>query len=268
MPKLIALSAIVALLATSGTAHAKPAPPAEPVPLYDVNLILDGAVIAASVSATIGIYAFAAGSIDKRCPCDRQEVNPIDRFAVGNDSGIAAAASNVTVGAALIVPVILDWFAVGTTRSYFNDLVVYAESIAVAGALAVTFKQIVQRPLPRTYAGDPALIDSPSGYRSFYSGHTTLAFAALSTASVTITERYGETWVPWVVTAGVGASVAVERVAAGWHFPTDVMAGALAGAAIGVAVPVLHLHRLRLMPFVSAAPGTRNEGLTLAGVWR
>ena len=35
--------------------------------------------------------------------------------------------------------------------------------------------------------------------------------------------------------------MSVERVRAGAHFPTDVIAGAFAGAGIGVVVP--HLHR-------------------------
>jgi membrane-associated phospholipid phosphatase len=37
--------------------------------------------------------------------------------------------------------------------------------------------------------------------------------------------------------------VAVERVASGDHFPTDVAVAAVAGTAIGVTVPWLHLRR-------------------------
>jgi undecaprenyl-diphosphatase len=49
---------------------------------------------------------------------------------------------------------------------------------------------------------------------------------------------------PWL-TLGIGAAattlVGIGRVKAGEHFPTDVIAGAMVGAGIGVLVP--HLHR-------------------------
>jgi undecaprenyl-diphosphatase len=44
-----------------------------------------------------------------------------------------------------------------------------------------------------------------------------------------------------VLATGVTTFTSVERVRAGKHFPTDVIAGAFAGAGIGVIVP--HLHR-------------------------
>ena len=41
----------------------------------------------------------------------------------------------------------------------------------------------------------------------------------------------------------IASSVAVERVASGHHFPTDVAVAAVAGTAIGITVPWLHLRR-------------------------
>ena len=49
---------------------------------------------------------------------------------------------------------------------------------------------------------------------------------------------------PWItLLAGTALTtfVVIERVRAGEHFPTDVIAGAVAGAGIGLVVP--HLHR-------------------------
>jgi membrane-associated phospholipid phosphatase len=103
-----------------------------------------------------------------------------------------------------------------------------------------TAKFTVQRPVPRVYSGAAAASD-PGNYRSFYSGHTSLAFTALSTASVTLNRRYGLTWQPWVATAIVGASVAMERVLAGYHFYSDVVVGAVAGTLTGIGVARFHL---------------------------
>jgi membrane-associated phospholipid phosphatase len=62
----------------------------------------------------------------------------------------------------------------------------------------------------------------------------------------------------FVACGAVAAGVGVLRVVAGKHYPTDVLAGAAAGALIGWAVPALH--RARRM-HLSVGPG----GLALQG---
>src|SRR5205814_9635415 len=129
---------------------------------------------------------------------------------------------------------------------------VFAETVAINGALVSITKVAVRRPLPRVYEGDPQLIDRTRGYRSFYSGHASYAFSALSATSVTVALRYHRPLVPWLVTVLAGASVAVERVLGGYHFPTDVIVGSAVGTAVRVAVPLLHRRsspvRLALRP--------------------
>jgi membrane-associated phospholipid phosphatase len=125
----------------------------------------------------------------------------------------------------------------------------------VNGALVTAAKYLVQRPLPRTYAGDPGLVNSPGGYRSFYSGHASTAAAALGVVAMTLRYRYDQKVWPWFVAGGIEALIGFERVRAGRHFPSDVLVGALAGTAVGIAVPALH-HR---------APSIRLSALPLAG---
>jgi membrane-associated phospholipid phosphatase len=259
---------VVALAASLAASQARPASAAEkePPPLYQIQPIVDGAVIVASLATTLSIYAFGKGSITLSCPCNPQDVNFIDRGAIGNHSTPAATASNVTLGLALAAPVILDFVDMGVSRDYLYDMVVYGETLAVAGAFASIAKQIVQRPFPRTY-DEPTLQQEANGYRSFYSGHTTLTFAAATVTTVTLGQRYGQYWVPAFIGLGVGVSIAIERVAAGWHFPTDVMMGAVTGTVLGIAIPVVHLRKLHLMPFVSDLPGDHPPGLALSGRW-
>jgi membrane-associated phospholipid phosphatase len=203
-------------------------------PQVDVPITLVGA-------AGIALpYLFEHQLIRRRCPCDPRTVNAFDRGAIGNRSDFARHLSDATVAAAVVVPLVLDAKAVGAGRVWNEDAAVLFETLAVNGALVTAVKYIVQRPLPRTYAGDSALIVEPEGYRAFYSGHTSTAFAGLAAAAMTLRYRYGAKAWPWIVTGVVGTSVAIERVADGRHFPSDVIVGAVMGTAVGIVVPALH----------------------------
>ena len=84
----------------------------------------------------------------------------------------------------------------------------------------------------------------------------------MAVVSQTLRLRYGIKVWPWILTAGVGTLMAVGRVGAGAHFPTDVIVGAVAGLAIGITVPWLHQRgheegQVRLVPALG--------GLGLAG---
>ncbi len=73
---------------------------------------------------------------------------------------------------------------------------------------------VVHPPLPRTYAGDPALLPSAAGYRSFYAGHSANAFAAATFAAMTLRLRHKEMYWPWLVAALAG-SFGRDRESAG-----------------------------------------------------
>ncbi|MFL5302088.1 MAG: phosphatase PAP2 family protein [Anaeromyxobacteraceae bacterium] len=228
-------------------------------PVYRLRPALDASVMGVSALAITVPTLLASDLIHPRCPCDPSEINGFDRGAVGNRSAFADAASDVTAVAAILAPPLLDFLEVGAGEAFYTDTVVFAEVLLVNGALVEIAKYAVQRPLPRTYAGDPSLISEPGGYRSFYSGHTSTVFAALTASAMTARLRHGERWWPWAIAGIVGSSVAVERVAGGRHFPTDVLVGALAGTATGVLVPWLHAER----SVVTIVPVTRGVGVAL-----
>lgn len=214
--------------------------PARPQSVYNVSPKRDVAIIlGASVTTLLG-YVYADRLITPHCPCDPGEVNAFDRGAIGNTSPAARTLSDLTAAAAVGVPLVLDAVNLGQSRALVDDAIVFAQTLAINGVLVSATKIIVHRPLPRTYAGDSLLIGKPEGYRSFYSGHTSLVFAALSASAMTVRLRYGEKTWPWIVTAVVGTSVGIERVADGRHFPTDVIVGAVVGTAVGIVVPSLH----------------------------
>lgn len=208
---------------------------------YHLNPAIDAAAITTATLANALPYAFASKLIQPRCPCDPNEVNSFDRGVIGNNNHFLDSLSDVSLSVAVAGPVLLDALDVGINSVFWEDFTVYVETLSVSGAFTTLAKYTVQRPLPKVYAGqDPALISEPGGYRSFYSGHSSLTFSALTAASFTYNLRHSSSAWPWVMTGVFGTSVALERVAAGRHFYTDVIVGAIAGAGIGLLVPWLH----------------------------
>jgi membrane-associated phospholipid phosphatase len=251
---------LLAVLTDPAPAPAEP--PARPADVYQLHLAVDVPVTLVAGSAGLVRVLFEDRLARKSCPCDPASLNPIDRGTVGNHSAAASVAANVTVYGVMGALPLADLLDVGWNRTWADDMLVYAETIAVDTALQNAVNFIVARPRPRTYAGDPEFLDAGEGYVSFYAGHVSTAFATLSMAAFTIRHRYGERVWPWVVVGLLGGSVAVERVASGHHFPTDVTAAAVAGTTIGITIPWLHLRRSGPRVTLTAMAG---RGLGLAG---
>ncbi|MDB4937373.1 MAG: hypothetical protein JWP87_4345 [Labilithrix sp.] len=95
--------------------------------------------------------------------------------------------------------------------------------------------------LPRAPEAVRALTDSPSDDNlSFFSGHTTLAFAlATSTGTITTMRGYRLAPVVWATGLSLATSVGYLRIAADKHYFSDVMVGAIVGSIVGIGVPLL-----------------------------
>jgi hypothetical protein len=210
--------------------------------IYSVDLLKDGLMIGFPAAGSLWAYANSDQLIRPRCPCNPAEVNSIDRPVIGNSNDLLDHVSDFTVAASVVFPIALDWIDVGWSKQFAEDMTILAESLSLNGGIVTLSKYTVQRPLPRTYQGDPDLINNPRGYRSFYSGHTSVALSSMMTAIVTHRFRHPDSIWPTFAAAAIGTSVAYERVAAGRHFYSDVVIGALVGATIGVLVPILHHH--------------------------
>lgn len=231
------------LVAIPASALADPPSAHAPESVYALSPILDGTLIAVGAGVSGGLYAFGNPLIDESCPCDPNRLNALDRSVVNNRSGFAAGVAGVGLGVILLGLPVLDWLDVGFGPVLLEDVVVYGEALAISGAFVSITKYAVQRPFPETWAGNARLISSPNGYRSFYSGHVSLTAAALTSAAVTYTLRHGAAVWPWVATGALTVGLSAAVIAAGWHFYTDAAMGAVAGAAVGLAVSYLHRHR-------------------------
>lgn len=94
--------------------------------------------------------------------------------------------------------------------------------------------------------------------RSFPSGHASSAFALAVLLPTLWTDVHGRSTASdalWAVSLSAAAFASYARVAAGQHYPTDVLAGAALGAGIGYLVPALHRRGAPARLQVTAGPG-------------
>lgn len=278
----------LAFVLTPSRSHAAPPgdPPsnADPPPRVEplrIDPILDGTVLTLSVGfAGINGAILASGELRPARPGSVDNLLAIDRFAVRQTfDPSATTSSNLALYSAFAfaaVDPVLTGFRDGPAAA-LHDAVIYGESLAIASSFAGLVKIAVRRPRPSTYRaqaildasgqeGNPAATDD---VLSFYSGHSSTVAAASATATYLAFLRSPGTVRPLVtLVAGLFLTtfVSIERVRAGAHFPTDVIAGALSGGAIGILVP--HLHRYEDKPRRAAlgcGPAGAPLGLSLSG---
>jgi len=233
--------------------------------VYRLRLAPDLVTIGLSAAAWFGPELFLDQLVTPKCPCNRLDVPAIDRPALGRSSRAARTASNVAVSVVLVVPAALDLLDVrlrgGAWSTVGEDLVVMGEALLVDGALNELVKIAVQRPRPFTYDGQE--LGRSDSYLSFYSAHSSTAFAMGMAYATTFSRRHPQSGYRYLVYGAViagGGTTGVLRVLAGKHFPSDVLIGALVGSAVGIAVPLLH-RRQELS--LAVAPG----GVALVGVF-
>lgn len=171
-------------------------------------------------------------------------LNSLDRRVLGMRSAAAHRAADITVAVLLVLPHVAN-AVVGPRGAWFEDAVISTESVLLAQALTQITKAAVGRSAPLVYDENVPL-DVRTGrdaVRSFWSGHTATAFSAATSFAVSYWLRNPHDPWRWVVLATLESAalcVGLLKIRAGYHWPTDIVAGALAGASVGVLVPMLH----------------------------
>lgn len=258
--------------------------PIEPPPpgrtTFDIDPVADAAIIGVALGFA-GILDLINSTGEIR-PAqispnfERSQLIGIDRVALNQPfDDKAGTYSNIglfAAGAFAVVDPILSGFREHSVQAGIVDGFMYAESFSLTFAFTNMAKLAVRRPRPKAYIdaenhkGDPNYMNGDTDSSlSFFSGHASTVAAIGATATYLAFARSPKSVRPWltlVLAAGLTTFVSYERVRAGAHFPTDVIAGGLAGAGIGVAVP--HFPRTadikQRRVWVGFAPAERGEG--------
>jgi undecaprenyl-diphosphatase len=260
-------------------------PPLEPGQHFKIDPVSDGVLIGGGASFSVLLsLVLSTGEITPPLPGPTSNLLGIDRLAVTQTiDPHASTYSNIglytTVGFAVLDPVLSGyrdgWDALEV------DAVMYSEAISLTEMFTDLTKIAVRRPRPIDYIDCPYGVPGKpqTGPRcdgtdlglSFFSGHASTVGSIGATATYLAFVRSRHSFRPWLTlatTTAVTAFVSYERVRAGEHFPSDVIAGSIAGAAIGVLVPHLHLHPGEAPNIVlGAAPLPGGSELTLGGVF-
>jgi membrane-associated phospholipid phosphatase len=275
----LVLAAVLApCLLSSSTARADD-PPREKDQHFTIDPVSDIVLTSAGGGVSILLSLILQTGEIKPSPLqpgDESKLLSIDRVAVTqtlepNADTLSTVGLYTAVGFAALDP-LLSAYRDGWDAALV-DLVMYAETISLTESLTDITKIAVRRPRPLDYIQcerTSTLTGSCSNTDlelSFFSGHVATVAAITGTASYLAFVRSPGSPRPWI-TLGLGtaltAFVGYERVRSGEHFPTDVFAGALAGASIGVLVPHLHRHDAEPPPVwvgLSPVPGGATIGL-------
>lgn len=270
------------------SAEPTPSQPPASKASFDSDPVADGAIIGISLGAA-GLLSLINGTGEVRPQqvpqnFDRESLLQIDRGALSQSVDTKAGTrSNIGLYSAVafaVIDPILSGFREGSVQAGLVDGVIYAETMSLTYGITNFVKVAVRRPRPNAYLDAEANKNNPNyantntdSALSFFSGHASLTASVGATATYLAFARSKTLLRPLVtlfVATAITTFTAIERVRAGDHFPTDVIAGAIAGAGVGIIVP--HLHRSEDIKqrrmWVGFAPperGAEGGSVTLSG---
>jgi hypothetical protein len=206
----------------------------------------DGLAIGLGVAMDVGLRLFKG---KEKSPKDFRVKSDFEQIAINNLSLRAKKHSDIMLrGISPAISVGSHFVYDDPKRSIYLSL----ETIIITDVANLLAKKLLQRPRPFTY--NPEVVhnqtscraynrNKPDANLSFYSGHTahvaSVIFFTNSMLWLYKPEYRSKDWA-WIASGLLPAMVGYQRVMAGKHFPSDVFAGYLAGAAIGYLIPVIH----------------------------
>lgn len=130
--------------------------------------------------------------------------------------------------------------------------VMYLETALLTKGLTDLTKVLAGRKRPYLYNNSIPFservewLGSSDAEDSFFSGHTAISFASAVFLSRTYTEINGvdrASWFIWGGSLALASYTGYLRYKSGNHFPSDILAGALLGSAVGYLIPQIHRYK-------------------------
>ena len=228
-------------------------------PAHRLRLELDlPIVLLGGAAASSFFFMSEAPGVACAPSCDKSKINALDRSSAGLYDPSWGTVGDIATASTIAAPLLVIVLDEGLVNGLNDDLVV-AEAALVTSAMQVALSYAVARPRPRVYGDDAPLEDrtDANAARSFFSGHVANTVGT-SVAALRTFQRLGQPALGWVMLgAGLAGSslVGVSRVAAGSHFPSDVLVGAAVGVGVGLAIPAMHDSNARVVPVGGADYG-------------
>lgn len=208
-----------------------------------------------------------------------EPVNPVDDWFHQRLTGSVLSVGTANAFSSVLAYGVLPAGALGaalfatgpdaTAGAGLRNVVIVAESVAVAGTLTNGLKLATARQRPSVHYGNATMFASDAN-QSFPSGHTTIAAAVGTSAAMLATLERSPTapWL-WGATGVLTAATGTLRMVSENHYLTDVLAGAAIGAGCGVLFPLLHRRGSLLggnaVPLLTATDG--GAALGVAGAF-
>lgn len=255
--------------------------PAQDVPKtqspFELHLSVELPLLGAGITFWTVPYLFLTDELaGPHCdPCDSSKVNVLDRQTLSVHMQWARTTADVMLYALPPIFFVARLFDYGITawKGWLTDAVVVSEAVVWSGVVNEVERRLIRRPRPFMYTAGlyPDRRNNAEAELSYYSGHTSAAFAFVVATSIAYTLRHPHS--PWRIPLWIGmityATVqGVLRVLSGDHFISDAVSGSLIGAAIGVAVPMLHRKKLgpdgKVLSTLRILPSRLDDGAMLS----
>ena len=215
---------------------------------YALNVEKEAVILGAGLSVAIVdlelIKKTAPLTIDELSTLSRENVNSFDRAATYNWSPSSSDLSDI-----LLLTSVLSPFLLFSSSAVWDDggnyTIMYLENVIWSFSLPHLAKGTVTRYRPFVYNSEAPEEQklNPDATLSFFSGHTTYAFSSAVFLSTTFANYNPDSSLKpyvWGSSLLLAATIGYLRFAAGMHYPTDILTGAVVGSAIGFLIPLIH----------------------------
>jgi membrane-associated phospholipid phosphatase len=258
---------IVFIILSAFTCTSLAASETEPFP-YRLNITTEAVLLTAGCAAGgAGLYLHLIQPVPgwwETITLNKRSLPFPDRYAVGRNLPGAAVASSVLAVSASVFPLFLTvpYLIEKENKNALTLAVMYIETSILVAAINGVCRSLVHRKRPYMYVNNIFERSPRDKYSSssFYSLHASIAFSSMTFLSTVVCDLY-HTSLKYLILVGslpFAGLTGYLRFAAGLHFPTDIIAGAVVGSVIGYLVPTIHkLHSENITLAIAAGSESR-----------